>query len=107
MSLKNTFQDVMQDKKKMIDVLYISSKTMFLILAFLFFSLYFSISTRFYDAWSIVFFLPVYVCFILSFCQYLSLFFWKYFYKKLPNFVLIIVSVLCVLLALVFLLPLF
>ena len=107
MSLKNILQSTLSNPKEYIEILYTSSKVLFITLAVLFFVSYFCISAKFYDTLFFQFFLALYISFIVSFEIFVCILIWKYAYKKLPSLLIIFLNILVGMLGIFFLLPLF
>ena len=107
MSLKNTFMELGGNTKMRIHLLYMSSKIVFSIEAFLFFVIYFCVSANFYASLIQYFFLPLYLGFIATFTIFLCIATWEHFYKKFPAIVIWLINIAFIIGAVVFLIPVF
>lgn len=105
MSLKKTLKKYFWNAEKKIDVIYTSSKVVFLVMTLLFFSLFYCLSSSFYDEFLSVFFLPVYLAFLLAFTCYICTFSIKYGTGKIPRAIIMIFCALCIAMSWVFILP--
>ena len=105
MSLKLTLKKHFWNAEKRIDVLYSSSKIVFLLLTFMYFIIYYCVSARFFDEVLSIFFLPVYLSFVMSLTLYMCAFSIKFFQKKIPKVFIMILCGVFIACGLIFVLP--